>query len=171
MADYKKCIPIILKAEGGLCEDKYDTGGITNWGVCLAFAKDTKDYKLFDKDNDGDIDRYDIIKLTIDDATEAFKKYFWDKFKLDNEVSNKKSLVIFDIAVNHGLANAGMMMQRALNKMGYDLVVDKKVGPKTLAALHSADPDEFCDKILEVRENFYYKIVQNRPNQKCFLKG
>ena len=93
------------------------------------------------------------------------------KFKLDDEESNKKALVIFDISVNHGLANAGMMMQRALNKMGNDLVVDKKVGPKTLAALHAADPDEFCDEILKVRENFYHKIVANRPSQKVFLKG
>ena len=93
------------------------------------------------------------------------------KFNLDNEPSNKAALVIFDIAVNHGNANAGMMMQRALNKMGNDLVVDKKVGPKTIAALHAADPDEFCEQILKVRENFYYKIVENRPSQKVFLKG
>ena len=171
MADYKRCIPIILKAEGGLTEDKYDTGGITNWGVSLAFAKDTKDLNLFDKDFDGDIDRYDIQKLTIEDATEAFKKYMWDKFNLDNEPSNKVALTIFDIAVNHGNANAGMMIQRALNRMGNNLVIDKKVGPKTLTALHAADPDEFCDEILKVRENFYYKIVENRPNQRCFLKG
>ena len=55
--------------------------------------------------------------------------------------------------------------------MGNNLVVDKKVGPKTLAALHAADPDEFCDQILIVRENFYHKIVANRPSQKVFLKG
>ena len=171
MADYKKCIPIILKAEGEYSNDAADSGGPTKWGVCLAFARDTKDYRLFDKDQDGDIDIRDIKKLTIEDATEAFHDYFWQKFNLDDEPSNKKALCIFDISVNHGLANAGMMIQRALNKMGNNLVVDKKVGPKTLAALHAADPDEFCDQILKVRENFYYKIVENRPSQKVFLKG
>ena len=78
MADYKKCIPIILRAEGGLTEDKYDTGGITNYGVSLAFAKDTKDLELFDMDDNGIINREDIKKLTIEDATKAFKKYMWD---------------------------------------------------------------------------------------------
>ena len=109
--------------------------------------------------------------LTIDDATEAFHKYFWVKLGLDDEPSDKVGLVVFDIAVNHGIANAGMMVQRALNKMGNNLTVDKKIGPKTLAALHAADPDEFCYQVLKGRENFYYKIVENRPSQKVFLKG
>ena len=171
MADYKKCIPVVLKAEGGYCNDPQDSGGPTKYGVCLVFARDTKDYRLFDKDQDGDIDKQDIKMLTIDDATEAFHKYFWVKLGLDDEPSDKVGLVVFDIAVNHGIANAGMMVQRALNKMGNNLTVDKKIGPKTLAALHAADPDEFCDQVLKVRENFYYKIVENRPSQKVFLKG
>ena len=171
MADYKRCIPVIIAAEGCYSEDAADTGGPTKWGVCLAFAKDTNNMRLFDKNLDGKITKSDIKMLTIEDASEIFKRYFWDKFKLDDEESNKKALVIFDISVNHGLANAGMMIQRALNKMGNNLVVDKKVGPKTLAALHAADPDEFCDQVLKVRENFYYKIVENRPSQKVFLKG
>ncbi len=171
MADYKKCIPVIIAAEGKYSNDPADSGGPTKWGVCLTFAKDTGDLELIDKNGDKRITIDDIKKLTIEDASEIFKKYFWDKFKLDDEESNKKALVIFDISVNHGLANAGMMMQRALNKMGNNLVVDKKVGPKTLSALHAADPDEFCDEILKVRENFYHKIVANRPSQKVFLKG
>ena len=126
---------------------------------------------MVDVDKNGVINREDIKKLTIDDATKIFKRHFWDKLKLDDEPSDKVGLVVFDIAVNHGLGNAGMMVQRALNKMGNNLVVDKKIGPKTLAALHAADPDEFCDVVLKVRENFYYKIVENRPNQRCFLKG
>lgn len=75
MADYRKSIPVILKNEGGLTDDPYDAGGITNYGVCLRFAQDTGDLELFDVDHDGKITREDIKKLTIDDATEAFKKY------------------------------------------------------------------------------------------------
>jgi lysozyme family protein len=76
MADYKLCIPVILRAEGELSDDPADAGGITKWGVCLRFAKDTKNLELFDKDGDGDIDRNDIKKLTIEDATEASRSIF-----------------------------------------------------------------------------------------------
>lgn len=97
MADYSKSIPIILANEGGLTEDPEDKGGITNFGVCLMFAKDTKDVEIFDMDGDGDIDREDIIHLTKEAAEEGFKKYFWDKYKLDDEPSDKIALVILNI--------------------------------------------------------------------------
>lgn len=171
MANYLKCIPVILENEGGLVDNPNDTGGITNFGVSLRFAKDTNDLEIFDVDNDNDIDRQDIINMTMDRAVEGFKKYFWDKFKLDQEPSDKVALVIFDIAVNHGNGNASSMIQKALVDMGFKIAIDGIVGPKTLAALHQADPDSFIDTILNVRERFYRKIVERRPSQKVFLKG
>ena len=78
MADYKRCIPVIIAAEGCYSEDATDTGGPTKWGVCLAFAKDTNNMRLFDKNLDGKITKSDIKMLTIEDASEIFKRYFWD---------------------------------------------------------------------------------------------
>lgn len=171
MADYRKCIPVILKHEGGYCEDEHDAGGATNWGVSLAFAKDTGDLELFDKDDDGDIDRLDIRKLTIEDATRAFKKYFWDKLKLDDEPSNRVALTIFDAAVNHGIWNCSNMVQKTLVDIGFNIAIDGKIGPKTLKALHAADEQIFCNEFHNIRERFYYKIVERKPTQKVFLKG
>jgi len=171
VADYQLCIPIVLENEGGLVDNPNDRGGITNYGVSLRFAKDTGDMELFDIDGDGDIDREDIKKLSIEDATEGFKKYFWDKFDLDNEMSNKIALVVFDIAVNHGNKNAANMIQKTLVEMGYNIVIDGIVGPRTLAALHSANEEKFVDGILDVRSRFYDRIVERNPSQKVFLKG
>ena len=78
MADYKRCIPIIIEHEGGYCNDPADSGGPTKWGVCLTFAKDTGDLELIDKNGDKRITVDDIKKLTIEDASEIFKRYFWD---------------------------------------------------------------------------------------------
>lgn len=172
MANYEKAFPVILKFEGGLCDDPEDSGGITKYGVCLEFAKDTHDLKLFDKDGDGDIDRQDIKKLSVDDASRAFKKYFWDKYQLDDLDSNKMALVVFDSAVNHGRGNATAFIQKTLNKFGYHLMVDGLWGPKTRNALQTVDdPDEFCAQMISLRRKFYNTIVENRPKQKVFLKG
>lgn len=79
MANYQLIIPIILKHEGGLTDDPYDRGGITNYGISLKFAQSTKDKELLDIDKDGDIDREDIKKLTKERAIEVYKKHFWDE--------------------------------------------------------------------------------------------
>ena len=171
MADYQLCIPIVLENEGGLVDNPNDRGGITNYGVSLRFAEGTGDMELFDVDHDGDIDREDIKKLSIEDATEGFKKYFWDKFDLDNESSDAVSLCIFDVAVNHGNKNAANMIQKALVEMGYNIAIDGKVGPRTLAALHSANEEKFIERLLDVRSRFYDRIVERNPSQIVFLKG
>ena len=35
----------VQKWEGGLTDDKYDRGGITNYGVCIEFLKDVAQRK------------------------------------------------------------------------------------------------------------------------------
>lgn len=171
MANFNKCIPYILQSEGGLSDHPNDAGGITNYGISLRFAQDTGNMELFDVDDDGDIDREDIKKLSVEDAKKAYKNYFWDKFCLDDEPSDKVALVIFDIAVNHGIKNASNMIQKALVEIGFKIDIDGIVGPKTRAALAAVDPNEFVSTILCIRERFYYRIVQRNPSQKVFLKG
>lgn len=172
MANYSEIIPIILKHEGGLTNDPADRGGITNYGISLRFAQSTKNKALLDVDKDGDIDADDIRKLTKEQAIKIYKMYFWDKpFKLDEEPSDKVALILFDAAVNHGNGGAVSLTQKALNSMGYKLDVDGLIGPKTLGALRSADPDKFVDAFLSVREKYYYAIVAKNSSQKVFLKG
>ena len=171
MAVYTNAIKYTLDFEGGLSDNPNDSGGITNHGVSLAFASSTGNRKLFDKDHDGDIDRNDIKLLTTEDAIEAFKIYFWDPIDLDDLDSEKKAFLVFDANVNHGLGNSIPMIQRTCNKLGYKLDIDGKYGPKTKCALEECDEYDFCNTFLDVRENFYYKIVERRSSQKVFLRG
>lgn len=171
MADYYKAIPYTLDFEGGLTEDAADSGGITNFGVCLEFAKDTGDMELFDKNDDGTIDRKDIKLLKKEDAEAAFKKYFWDKLDLDNIDSDKKAFVVFDCSMNSGIGNAVPMLQKALVNIGYNIDIDGKYGPQTKKAFNDAPEDDFCDEYLNVREKFFRMIVDRRPSQKVFLRG
>ena len=171
MATYTHAIRYTLDFEGGLSDNPNDSGGITNHGVSLAFASSTRNRKLFDKDGDGDIDREDIKLLTKEDAIEAFKQYFWDPVELDDIESEDKALLVFDANVNHGLGNSIPMIQRTCNKLGYNLVIDGKFGPKTKLALDGCSEESFCREFLNVRENFYHRIVEHRPSQKVFLRG
>lgn len=173
MADFEKIIPLSLKYEGG---DKYtdiaeDAGGATKYGISLVFASSTEDLMLFDKNDDCIITKQDIRLLEEKDAVLAYKKYFWDKLKLDEITSNKKAFAIFDSLINNGPKNATKIAQRACNALGKSLVVDGIWGEKTKNAVQRVPEDEFLEAFLEKRLQFFENIVKNNPSQKIFIRG
>lgn len=179
MSDFNKIIDKTLSYEGYNSKDikksytnhPNDKGGPTTAGICLMFAKDTGDKALFDVNHDGKIDIDDIKNLTIDVVLKAYKKYFWDPFKLDSITNNKKCFMVFDAAVNHGVGASTKLTQRALNDIGFNLVIDGKYGKLTMGALEKADPLKFVNAFLIRRKALYQSIVDKTPSQKVFLKG
>ena len=164
-------------AEGGLTDDPQDRGGITNYGVCLAFLTDiAKGSQANDKLADLGVllpvSRQSIIKLTKQQAEEIFKWQFWDKLGCD-ELPVCIGCLVYDAAVNHGRVWGVKLAQRGYNAMGKGekLVVDGVMGPKTRAALSALDSPELHYKILEARMAYYDAIIRNHPSQKVFKKG
>lgn len=178
MSDFTKCVHFTLQYEGidtspggAYSDHPSDRGGPTKYGICLMFAKDVRDMNLMDKDGNRVITKEDIKKLTFDDAIKIYKKYFWDRFNLDSVEDNQKAFLVFDACVNHGYRGATKIVQKTLNKCGYNLLVDGIYGPKTRNALINADSQKFIKVFQEVRTDYYYAIVRNNPSQKVFLKG
>ena len=177
MSDFEKCITKTLRYEGvsssseGYVDHPNDRGGATKYGISYSFVKDTGDIEFFDMNGDLKIDKRDIQLLTFEKAVEAYKKYFWDVFDLDNIVNNKKAFLIFDAAVNHGIKGATKLLQRTLNVCGFDLKVDGIYGPKTKRALQECDTEEFVAAFQQKRTSLYQTIVNNNPSQNVFLKG
>ena len=177
MSDFTKCITKTLRYEGvssssdGYVDHPNDRGGATKYGISYAFVKDTGDVEFFDMNGDMKIDKRDIQQLTFEKAIEAYKKYFWDVLDLDEINDNKKAFLVFDAAVNHGVAGATKLLQRALNECGYQLKVDGIFGPKTKAALQKVEVEDFISAFQEKRTALYKAIVKNNPSQKVFLNG
>ncbi len=178
MSDFSKCVVYTLQYEGidsskggSYVDHPNDKGGATKYGISLAFAKTVKDLNLMDKDGNRIITKEDIKKLTFDDAVQIYKKYFWDKFGLDEVEDNQKAFLVFDASVNHGSKGAAKIIQKSLNKIGYNLLVDGVYGPKTKAALIEADSQEFIQSFQETRTQYYEAIVRANPSQRVFLNG
>lgn len=173
MANYEKVIPLTLIYEGGekFTNIKEDKGGATKWGVSLSFIRNTNDM-LFDLDGNGVLTENDIKLMTEEVASLGFKKYFWDKpFALDYLDSDKKAFVVFDAAVNNGPKNATKFIQRTAQSLGMDCSVDGIFGAQSAKCLKYASEEEFCDAFLDIREAFFWKIVENNPSQRIFIKG
>lgn len=177
MSDFGKCIVKTLRYEGvsssseGYVDHPNDRGGATKFGISYSFVKDTGDVEFFDMNGDYQIDKRDIQLLTFDKAVEAYKRYFWDVFSLDEIEDNEKAFLVFDAAVNHGIKGSTKLTQKALNDCGFSLVVDGVYGRKTKAALQACSKTEFINAFQEKRIALYKAIVDKNPSQSVFLTG
>ena len=173
MANYQNVIPLTLMYEGGstFTNIKEDKGGATKWGVSLLFITSTDDL-MFDMDGNGKLNEQDIRLMTKNVAELGFKKYFWDTpYGLDWLESDKKAFVVFDAAVNNGPGNSTKFIQRACNSIGIPCTVDGAFGKQTAKCLKDAPVDEFVEAFLDVREAFFWSIVNRNPSQRLFIKG
>lgn len=126
--------------------DPSDRGGETKFGI--------------DKRSHPDVD---IKKLTEAEA----KRIYWDEYwkpMAAELLPWRLAWVMADIAVNNGRTRSVRWAQ----EMSGGLVVDGRLGPKTLAALQ-ADASRIRRALLARREKFYRTIGVG--TQKKFLKG
>jgi lysozyme family protein len=141
--------------EGGLVDNPADPGGITNHGISLRFASTVEDLNGdgrpdLDIDGDGDIDADDIRKLTVEQARDVFRHYFWRLLRCD-ELPVGLALLVFDAGINQGRGPAIVMLQEALG-----IKADGKIGPVTLAAaVAAAGRPSFIDEYAARRAHRY----------------
>lgn len=156
-ARYERCLTVVLGHEGGLSDHARDPGGITNKGVTLPALREAG----VDVDKDGDIDRDDIKKLTVKDASKVYRPKYWLAAECD-QLPAGLDLLIFDTAVNMGPARARRYLQTAA---GVD--VDGIIGPQTLKAIGAAGPRRIIYAVELLRKNFYWAS----PNFDVFGRG
>ena len=161
MADIKVLVPFILSWEGGFVNDPDDKGGATNKGVTIATWKKVG----YDKDGDGDIDVDDLRLLSPADMEKCvLKPHYWDRCKADNIQSQD----IANILVDWVWASGAWGIKYTQEILGIN--ADGIVGPKTIAAINAANPEELFRKIWNRREQ-HFRACASKPGQAKFLKG
>ena len=161
-----------------LTDDPADRGGITKYGVSLAFLKDIAEDGQDSRDT---LDRMgirlpitrEVIKsLTCEQAASLFKWQFWDRLHCD-DLPPRLALLLYDAAVNHGPSRAVRLAQQAYNAISpaHKLAVDGILGPLTRAALARADTPEAHEAMLAMRWEFYKGIMNRDPSQRRFHDG
>lgn len=164
--------------EGGLSDDAADRGGLTHWGVSMAF--------LFDLEYSSrgahllrslgvaplPVNRKTIKALTKKQAEAIFKSEFWDKLDLDT-LPVQMAVLLYDAAVNTGCGQSVRLAQRGYNVAGAgtSIEVDGKLGPITRKALTEHNIKEVRQGILDAREFFYRDLVIKNLSQSVFFRG
>jgi lysozyme family protein len=160
MADINKLSPKIAKWEGGYVNDPTDRGGATNMGITISTWRQVG----YDKDGDGDIDKFDIKLLDHKDFSFVLRQY-WDRWKADQIKDQKLAEILVDWVWGSGKWGI-IIPQRLLG-----VTADGVVGNKTLSALNSQDPVKFHKLVWDARLKFLNDIVRRDASQKKFIKG
>lgn len=135
----------------GYVNDPTDMGGETKFGVAKNGNKDL-----------------DIANLDWEAAKRVYFRRYWLMAHCDEIATFSPRLAVlhFDGAVNHGVGRASIFLQRAVG-----VTADGDIGPATIAGIRSLDQIALCNKICDVRSDFYKAIVTVKPAQVKFLNG
>lgn len=157
MANAKLLQPFILRWEGGFVNDPLDRGGATNKGITIGTFR-----RFYGKEATVE----QLKQITDDQWLRIFKEGYWNPWKADQIKNQSIANIVVDWAWASGPVTAIKQVQRILG-----VVDDGVVGPKTLAAINSADQQTLFAEIHVARLKFVENIVQKNPTQVRFLKG
>jgi lysozyme family protein len=116
------------------------------------------------------VDADDIRRLTRERAIGLYHQLIWDA-TYDQLRDDAVALYIFDMDINMGEKRAHTIAQRAAVDLGASLVVDGKLGPKSVAALNALDPAALLARMRELRVAFYNDLVARKPALQVFQRG
>ena len=149
MKNFDEIIEKVLEHEGGYVNDPKDLGGETKYGITKRFYPDI-----------------DIKNLTIEQATEIYKKDYWDKNRVES-LPEELWHIYFDMCVNMGKRTAVKVLQRAAVNKGRKIEVDGGLGPMTIGALKGVE----LDRVRAYRVKFYVDLITDKPEQEKFYLG
>lgn len=152
--------------EGGLVNDKDDTGGITNHGITKPFLA------MIENRSVSSITDSEIINLDKPKSYAVYEQYW--KICMVDLLPEVYQDMYFDMCVNHGIGNAAKILQRSVAPY-VSVYIDGRLGPQTVAAAKEAADkfprDQLLKKFVEKRIDFYKAIVEARPKQVKFING
>ena len=171
--DVEQLIDEVIGREGGYSNHPADRGGATRWGVTEKVAR-AHGY------------RGDMRSFPRDEAVAIYRRIYWVRPGFDRvaEIAPRIAAELFDTGVNMGPDNAAGFVQRALNALNRgatdypDIAVDRKIGPRTLAALRGfidrrGQPGEIVllKAIEALQGERYMRLAEQRPGNEAFLYG
>lgn len=138
--NFSQALAHVLKYEGGYSDHPSDPGGATNLGITRAVLGEWLGREA---------SKAEVRALRPETAAAIYRARYWDAARCD-ELPDGMDLAVFDCAVNQGVGRAARFLQQAAG-----VTADGKIGPRTLAAVASADAGELLREFMARRMNAY----------------
>lgn len=174
MSTFEQAIETVLLHEGITSHDAADHGGFTHYGISLRFLKtldelETEGFLAGDLNHDGQIDVQDIQGLGRQAAIGLYRRYWWEPYGYDRISHQALATKVLDLTVNMGAKASHCCLQRAVRAVsGQCLIEDGIIGPKTLQAVNSLNPEALLPAYRSEAAS-YYRLLREPHFEKGWL--
>ena len=148
--NFKECLELVLKAEGGWVNHPSDPGGETNLGVTKRVWEEYVGHPV-----------ESLKKLTKDDVAPLYEQKYWRPC-YGEVLPRGLDFVVFSMGVNAGPGRSIKLLQQSLG-----CVSDGVIGPRTRELISASNTATLIAKFSETRRE-YYRALKNFP---VFGKG
>jgi lysozyme family protein len=138
--NFRDCLELVLKHEGGYVNHPKDPGGMTNLGVTKKVWEDWVGHPVTEKD---------MRELTPALVGPMYEMKYW-RTSYCEKLPRGLDLLVFSMAVNAGSGRSVKLLQDSIG-----VVADGVIGPKTMAKINEANVEALIDKFSEARTAFY----------------
>jgi len=143
--NFKECLELLLKSEGGWVNHPKDPGGETNLGVTKRVWEEWVGHPV-----------ESLKKLTKEDVAPLYEQKYWRPCYCE-VLPRGLDFVVFSMGVNAGPGRSVKLLQSAIG-----ILPDGIIGPRTRALISSSNGADIVAKFSEVRRE-YYKSLKTFP--------
>ena len=143
--NFKECLELVLKAEGGWVNHPSDPGGETNLGVTKRVWEEYVGHPV-----------ESLKKLTKDDVAPLYEQKYWRPC-YGEVLPRGLDFVVFSMGVNAGPGRSIKLLQQSLG-----CVSDGVIGPRTRELISASNPATLISKFSETRRE-YYRTLKTFP--------
>jgi lysozyme family protein len=141
--NFEESMKHVFVSEGGYGEHPHDPGGATKYGITIG---------VWHKWVGRPVTKAEMRALTKEQVLPLYRKEYWDAVRAD-ELPTGLDYLLFDFGVNAGPTQAIRTLQRCLG-----VTADGIFGPKTMAAIQAATPDDLIERFSDAKEAFYRSL-------------
>ena len=143
MSDFKDCLELVLKSEGGFVNHPSDPGGMTNLGVTKKTWEDFVGHPVSEAD---------MRALTPEKVAPLYEQKYWRSCYCET-LPRGLSLLIFSMGINAGPGRGVKLLQSCIG-----FVADGVIGSKTMELIKSANVTDLIQKYSNARRDYYKSL-------------
>lgn len=174
MANFKTAVRKLLDKEGGFVNNPNDAGGMTFCGISRVWWPKCPIWHFIDQRLSHGQRPLPTDQELVSLVESHYKQYFWSSLNLGQVANQRVAEAIFDTAANMHTVVAAKYAQECANLLQSEqLVVDGKIGVKTLRALNTLQESvaDFIELLRSRRHWHRWERLRKDPTDREFMRG